>query len=126
MARTRLLLFALVWLSCVWFGSWALNPNNATRMYTGMALVERGDARIDRYQALTIDKAEFGGSMIVAPDAAVLAQAGDGPDVILADLDLNAIGRGLAALDTDGHYARPDIFDLRVDRRAQVGVSDAV
>ena len=61
MARTRLLLFALVWLSCVWFGSWALNPNNATRIYAGIALVERGDARIDQYQALTIDKAEFGG-----------------------------------------------------------------
>ena len=69
---------------------------------------------------------QSGGSMIVAPDATVLAQAGNGADVILADLDLTAIGRGLAALDNDGHYARPDIFELCVDRRAQVGVSDAV
>lgn len=68
---------------------------------------------------------QFGGSMIVAPDAAILAQAGDGPDIILADLDLTAIGRGLAALDSDGHYARPDVFDLRVDRRARMGVSEA-
>ena len=75
MARTRLLLFALVWLSCVWFGSWALNPNNATRMYAGMALVERGDARIDDYQALTIDKAEFGGHFYMdkAPGMTLLA-----------------------------------------------------
>jgi predicted amidohydrolase len=68
---------------------------------------------------------QFGGSMIVAPDAIILAHAGDGPDLILADLELAAIGRGLAALDSDGHYARPDVFELRVDRRAKTGVVDA-
>lgn len=83
MARTRLLLFALVWLSCAWFGSWALNPNNATRMFAGMALVERGDARIDDYQALTIDKAEFGGHFYMdkAPGMTLLAL----PAMALAD-----------------------------------------
>jgi hypothetical protein len=53
-------LFVLVWLSCVWFGSWELNPNNATRLFGAIALVEQGDARIDRFQSLTIDKAQFG------------------------------------------------------------------
>jgi hypothetical protein len=82
-ARTRLLLFALVWLSCVWFGSWALNPNNATRMYAGMALVERGDARIDDFQALTIDKAQFGGHFYMdkAPGMTLLSL----PAMALAD-----------------------------------------
>jgi hypothetical protein len=54
-----LLLFALVWLSCVWFGSFELNPNNATRLFGTLSLVERGEATIDRYQTLTIDKAQF-------------------------------------------------------------------
>jgi hypothetical protein len=54
------MLFVLVWLSCVWFGSYAFNPNNATRLFAALALVEQGDARIDRYQSLTIDKAQFG------------------------------------------------------------------
>ncbi len=54
-----LLLFALVWLSCVWFGSFELNPNNATRLFGALSLVERGEATIDRYQTLTIDKAQF-------------------------------------------------------------------
>ena len=54
-----LLLFALVWLSCVWFGSFVFNPNSATRLFGTLALVERGEATIDRYQTLTIDKAEF-------------------------------------------------------------------
>jgi hypothetical protein len=54
------MLFVLVWLSCVWFGSYAFNPNSATRLFAAIALVEQGDARIDRYQSLTIDKAQFG------------------------------------------------------------------
>ena len=54
-----LLLFALVWLSCIWFGSFELNPNNATRLFGALALVERGEATIDRYETLTIDKAQF-------------------------------------------------------------------
>ncbi len=83
MRRTRLLLFALVWLSCVWFGSWSLNPNNATRMFAGMALVEHGDARIDDFQALTIDKAEFGGHFYMdkAPGMTLLSL----PAMALAD-----------------------------------------
>ena len=57
-----LALFVLVWLSCVWSGSFALNPNNATRLFAALALVERGEARIDRYHTLTIDKAQFAGA----------------------------------------------------------------
>jgi 4-amino-4-deoxy-L-arabinose transferase-like glycosyltransferase len=44
----------------VWFGSWELNPNNATRLFAAFAIAERGEAKIDRYQTLTIDKAQFG------------------------------------------------------------------
>ena len=65
---------------------------------------------------------QLGGSMIVAPDATMLAQAGSGPETLIADLDLDRIGQGLAALDTDGHYARPDVFELKVDTRARTGV----
>ncbi|SDA26856.1 hypothetical protein SAMN03159340_02072 [Sphingomonas sp. NFR15] len=55
-----LVLFALVWFSCAWFGSWELNPNNATRLFAAFSIVERSDATIDRFQSLTIDKARFG------------------------------------------------------------------
>ncbi|MBX9815781.1 MAG: hypothetical protein K2X76_13860 [Sphingomonas sp.] len=54
------LLFALVWLSCAWFGSWPFNDNQATRLYAAIALVEEGRASIDDYAPLTIDKARFG------------------------------------------------------------------
>lgn len=63
-----------------------------------------------------------GGSQIVAPDARVLAQAGAGAEILHAALDLDEIGAGLTSIDTDGHYARPDIFELRVDTSARDGV----
>ncbi len=63
-----------------------------------------------------------GQSLIAAPDGRILAQAGAGEETIFADIDLNEIGAGLAALDTDGHYSRPDIFELRVNTQSTEGV----
>lgn len=63
-----------------------------------------------------------GGSLIAAPDARVIARAGEGEETLFAELDLAEIAAGLTSLDTDGHYARPDVFALRVDRRAKDGV----
>ncbi|MCP3730466.1 hypothetical protein M9978_08490 [Sphingomonas sp. MG17] len=59
--RVPVLLFALVWLSCAWFGSWAFNPNNATRLFAAIAIAETGDAKIDGFADMTIDKARFDG-----------------------------------------------------------------
>jgi nitrilase len=64
-----------------------------------------------------------GGSLIAAPDARVIAQAGEGEETLLAELDLGEVGAGLTSLDTDGHYARPDVFELSVDTRAKDGVT---
>ncbi|WP_446654121.1 carbon-nitrogen hydrolase family protein [Blastomonas sp.] len=76
----------------------------------------------DLIEAMPEGQLQFGGSMIIAPDATVLAQAGSRTETLVADLDLASICQGLAALDTDGHYARPDVFELRVDTRARDGV----
>ena len=54
------LIFALVWFSAAWFGSWEFNPNNSTRLFAAISLVEQGDATIDEFAPLTIDKAKFG------------------------------------------------------------------
>ncbi len=56
----RFALFLLVWFSCAWFGSWEGNPNNATRLFAAVSLVEDGDATIDEFAPLTIDFARFG------------------------------------------------------------------
>jgi predicted amidohydrolase len=63
-----------------------------------------------------------GGSLIAAPDARVIAQAGEGEETLFAELDLAEVAEGLTNLDTDGHYSRPDVFELTVDMRAKEGV----
>lgn len=73
-------------------------------------------------EAIPGDALNKGGSMIVAPDARIVAQAGEGEEILHAKLDLGEIGQGLASLDTDGHYSRPDVFELHVDQRPKDGV----
>lgn len=73
-------------------------------------------------RAIEGDVLNRGGSLIAAPDARVLAQAREGEETLHAELDLAEIEEGLANLDTDGHYSRPDVFELTVDTRAKDGV----
>lgn len=83
-----------------------------------------GDAEAKAlFEAIEGNHLNRGGSLIIAPDARVLAQAGEGAETLHAELDLGEIGEGLASLDTDGHYARPDVFELNVDKRAKLGVN---
>lgn len=64
-----------------------------------------------------------GGSAFIGPDAAILAgPLGTQSAILTADLDLAQIEEALCALDTDGHYSRPDVFDLTVNTRPQGGV----
>ncbi len=59
-----------------------------------------------------------GGSAIYAPDGRCLAGPVRGEEaLVLADCDLAEIARESMTLDVSGHYARPDLFDVRVDRR---------
>jgi nitrilase len=76
----------------------------------------------DLLSSMNDGQLQFGGSIICAPDAEILAQAGTQAEILYSDLDLSMVGRELAALDTDGHYARPDIFELSVDKRPKDGV----
>ena len=73
-------------------------------------------------EAMPDEKLQFGGSMIVSPTADILVEAGSHDEIIHAELDLDLIGEGLASLDTDGHYARHDVFELRVNMAEQAGV----
>jgi hypothetical protein len=77
-------LFALLWFSISWFGSAEYNPNNSTRLFAAISLVEQGDATIDEFAELTIDKAQFGNHVYLdkAPGMTVMAM----PAVWIADL----------------------------------------
>ena len=59
-----------------------------------------------------------GGSGIIAPDASWLAGPVEGKETIVyAEADLTRIDEEHLALDTAGHYNRPDVFSLTVDER---------
>ncbi len=65
-----------------------------------------------------------GGSCVVSPLGEVLAgPVFDRDAVLIAELDPADIARGKYDFDVVGHYARPDVFDLRVNSRAQTSVS---
>jgi nitrilase len=64
-----------------------------------------------------------GGSLIVGPLGQVLAGPVYGREAILvADLDRDDLARGKFDLDAVGHYARPDVFRLYVDRSPKAPV----
>jgi len=57
-----------------------------------------------------------GGSVIISPLGEVLAgPLRDGEGILRAELDLDEIPGAKFDLDVVGHYARPDIFSLKVD-----------
>ena len=61
-----------------------------------------------------------GDSVVVAPGGKIVA----GPlheerAILYADIDLERVGMARRSLDVVGHYARPDLFDLRVNARPQ-------
>ena len=59
-----------------------------------------------------------GGSCIVDPLGNVLAgPLWDREGVVSTEIDLQAVIRGLYDFDPVGHYSRPDIFSLTVDKR---------
>ncbi len=65
-----------------------------------------------------------GGSTLIAPDISFVTEpALDGPEVVYATVDPGRIEEGHMVLDTDGHYARPDVFRLEVDTSARCTVN---
>lgn len=67
-----------------------------------------------------------GGSVIVSPMGDMLAGPVYGREAVLAaDIDLDDVIRGKFDLDVVGHYARPDVFRLQIDRTARRPVEAA-
>ncbi len=59
-----------------------------------------------------------GGSAIIAPDGRyIIEPVFDREEILVAEIDLNEIRRERLTLDVSGHYARPDVFELTVNRR---------
>jgi len=58
-----------------------------------------------------------GGSAVIGPDSEYIVEPVRGREALLvAELDLERVAEEKLTLDVAGHYSRPDIFDLRVNR----------
>lgn len=65
-----------------------------------------------------------GGSAVIGPDTSYLmAPAGDRRGLVRHGVDLDAVASMRMAIDVAGHYARPDVFELRVDMRPRPGTT---
>lgn len=59
-----------------------------------------------------------GGSCIAAPDGSWVVEPVSGEErLVVAELDLARVREERQSFDPAGHYARPDVFDVRVNRR---------
>ncbi|MGF1604800.1 MAG: carbon-nitrogen hydrolase family protein [Rhodothalassiaceae bacterium] len=66
---------------------------------------------------------QAGGSAVIGPDGGYVTEPlYDQAGLIAARLDLDRLTEARLTLDSHGHYARPDVFDLRVDTRPKPGV----
>jgi nitrilase len=65
-----------------------------------------------------------GGCVICDPQGKVLAQSEPGQEqIIYADLDLSATTMPRTSRDQGGHYHRPDVFEVNIDRTRRVPAS---
>ncbi len=92
-------------------------------MLDGLERVGGDDEAQSLIESIEDGQLQFGQSFICAPDTQIIAQAGEGKEIIYAQCDLDMIGEGLTSLDSDGHYSRPDVFNLNVDIRPKDGVN---
>lgn len=93
-------------------------------LFAGLERVGGDAAAHELLAAIPDGRLQHGGSMIIAPDGRVVAEAGTQAQLLIAECDPGERDLALAALDTDGHYSRPDVFELSVDRQAKTGVVD--
>lgn len=90
----------------------------------GFLSLETGDEEVlELLESMEKEKLQLGGSAVIAPDISYIVEpVFDDAKTIYAELDLTLQAQSRLLLDTDGHYSRPDVFELRVNDRQNKNV----
>jgi predicted amidohydrolase len=90
----------------------------------GFSSLETGDEEVFALlDSMEKEKLQRGGSAIIAPDISyVVEPVFDEASIIYGKLNLDLVKQGKLLLDTDGHYSRPDVFELRVNDKQNKNV----
>lgn len=96
-------------------------------MMDGIVSVSGKDsAALELIESITADANDFllrGGSSVIKPDSEFLKEpVQDKNEIIYAELDLSILSEGNLFIDTNGHYSRPDVFQLHVNTKDQQNV----
>ena len=85
----------------------------------GFDSLETGDTEVfELLESMRNDKLQRGGSAIISPDISYLVEpVFDDAGIVYGELDLAMTKQGNLLLDTDGHYSRPDVFELHVNTK---------
>ncbi|MCG8373790.1 MAG: carbon-nitrogen hydrolase family protein [Balneolales bacterium] len=99
-------------------------------MITGLETVistKKDEAGLDLIASIPESEDSFllrGGSSIIKPNTDYLVNPlQQKEEIIIRDLDLTVIREGNLFLDTNGHYSRPDVFELKVDTSPKTNVT---
>jgi nitrilase len=91
-------------------------------------LSEKGIQAMNTSSGALMNMPGGGSSAVYGPDGRQLSEDIDSAEegIIYADLDLDAILDAKSFLDVVGHYSRPDLFWLGVDKREKLHTRCAV
>ena len=104
-----------------------LTKNEARDGIQSMIHSQEDEIALELLEEIKVEDDEYllkGGSCVIAPDTSyIIEPTFESTELLSADLDLRELSAGNLFIDTNGHYSRPDIFQLKVNTTPKTNVT---